>query len=362
MIRNLLLTLIFVSCAPLGHKEIKLPPGENFLVIQYGKIHRSCLEKFGQTMVDKIDEAGQDGLKCLKALNKPGSNEIVENLLKLHAKKSVTYTCQNTDFGWKDDYWAMGSVNKTADEPELDLYHPYVAIHPKKGPSSNTSDLKNILFHESLHNLGYYHGGTPEYSYACGECCMPMYPSDQDLACKICSTKYSGVSDPQYAKDFWDWAESSHMKSYLNIHRVIRRALLEKPGAKVWLEKLYTSERSSNYALKYVFKNSKLDIDSDAQSLVPLAQKLGAAEVDLYVKGNHKHLIRFYLDLDTSSIVKGLKSKNSDMRKVSYSLWRSYVYDFEEMRYLVTKTKLTEAKAYSEKRKEISKVTEFKWD
>lgn len=362
MIHYFLLTLFLASCAPLGHKEIKLPPGENFLVMQYGKIHRSCLEKFGQTMVDKIDEAGKDGLACLKGLNKSGSSQLVEKLVNLHAKKSVTYTCQDTDFGWRDDYWAMGSIDKVADEPELNLYHPYIAIHPNKDPSSNTSDLKTILFHESLHNLGYNHGGTPDYSYACAECCMPMYPSDQDLACKICSTKYSGVSDPRYAKDFWSWVESSHMRSFLQTHRVIRRALSEKPGSKFWLEKLYSTERSSNYVLKYVFKNSKLNIDTEAQSLIPLAQKLGAAEVDLYVKGNHKRLIRFYLDLDTTFLVKGMKSNKSEIRKVSYSLWRSYVYDFEEMRNFVTKTKLIEEKDYLKKIKEIYGIKEFKWD
>ena len=108
-------------------------------------------------------------------------------------------------------------MNPLSGIKELELHHPYVSYDPQlvlgdseyKGKVVFYEELKAATFHELFHTIGYLHGPSIEYPYACEECCFPMYPDVKELACRLCSEDYSSVSDQRYIKDLKAYAAAS---------------------------------------------------------------------------------------------------------------------------------------------------------
>jgi hypothetical protein len=172
-----------MACAYQGNPVIKLPAGQDYYERPFGKIHQSCLGRFGGKFVNAIEEQVSEGLACLKKLSTTSTNNNYQRLKKLYDSKKQVYFCDEQTYDWKELY-AHASANSRWDLKDQKVFHPYISINPDKvllgtefnGKIVTYDSVKALIFHESIHNIGYLHGSTIEYAFACEECCFQSMP------------------------------------------------------------------------------------------------------------------------------------------------------------------------------------------
>lgn len=212
----------------------------------YGfNIDRGCYKTFeqdgGPAFVNlAIREAMQEGLSCLANLgfqylqqttvqNRGQEPGVFENIRRFrnilsHPKKPVLLTCSGNmhkssltgdafaiayrageDFS-NDELLDKKAKPKITTAPTIELHKDYRS----KVVSAIGSDrlmkqkLKQTVFHELFHNLGYKHSEDIDYMYACDSCCHgkeSYSPEVIALSCKICTGNYNGPKDKNYFND-----------------------------------------------------------------------------------------------------------------------------------------------------------------
>lgn len=164
------------------------------------RIHSSCQEVFGNDFPQKVKAGLEKGVACLKRMELGSIPEA--NLLKLQSNyknDKIMIACHEDFGGGKMDAHASGNEGQTVES--VGLVHPYLSFNAGRREELLKKDgyIGQVAFHETIHNLGYSHGKTVEYPYACEECCFNEDPTKAAVACKICRSSYSeGVLSEQY--------------------------------------------------------------------------------------------------------------------------------------------------------------------
>jgi hypothetical protein len=353
----MLYLLCLTSCAWRGNSTHKLPFGEDYKKIYSGKLHRSCLERFGTKMEQLITEGLQTGMQCLKKLQGAGALKNHRALEDLFNGQRQTYHCNETDYHW-GDIAAHASLSEANNKEEFGLFHPYISIlpdyalrdSPVKGKVMYDEFLGLLFFHEQFHNIGYAHNQNEEYAYTCEDCCFNyfnMSDSHKDLSCKICSTSYKGISDPKYIRDIFKWKETAiHdgvKKSYL-----IRSALFEsKDDTLLWpymfgvlfehnlVQKFLADlliKKNITSSTPVMVKVAGMKVSEGMEDLVPLAREVAALEKVLYVDRNVKKALNGYLELDYRSlkfILRLAPKKETASYTGAMNMWNSILNDLD---------------------------------
>jgi hypothetical protein len=238
-----------------------------FFTTKYGvRVERSCLEGTTKEALEKdILESFEQGISCLKKLNGEGSSDLLKKINALFLSDSAPkIICSEKDISSKGISWdsakAYASASSKFNYPAQGLIHPYISFGQEWRQSTSSYNFKSTLFHELLHNTGSIHNETVEYPYACQTCCfntaddptlqMSVLDStieQKKVACRICSTKYTGIEDKKYIKDIVEFSKNgqhqdkafSALRNYMKLH----------PGDKFSLEQmvLLTKESSNEF-------------------------------------------------------------------------------------------------------------------
>jgi hypothetical protein len=340
--------LLFVTaCAYNGNETPKLPAGQDYLEVSTGRVHRSCLVQFGRKLINVIEASRKDGMSCLRKLNSAGPNKNYQALERLFNSKKISYYC-NEDFGRFNALDAHASFDKSDDKPLSGMFHPYVSINPAyvlkdadvTGKAIESEYLKSVLFHEYFHNLEYSHVRNVEYAYACEECCFAN-AAYKDAACKICSTNYKSMSDPEYLKDLINYAyQSKHLKS-ISPERSMRNALYLQPGNKENLIIFLKRQKSAISALTAKqLSFTKSDNEIKGKKINRIVKQASDAQISLYLRGNLIEAFNLYKKMDLSSFTGNLKNN-----KKIYDVWDELLFDmgFVLMKFRDEKSKFTPA-------------------
>ena len=186
----------------------------------------ACLKKWGNTFLNDVKDSMKTGLQCLSKLHKDSGLQNVTGALensflisKLLKNERVSLVCaEETGYKWTGTAAhasTSNSVNaKLKDYPNIK--HPFISINPTypNVDSDRTLDqerdyIKSTIFHEQLHNIGYKHGDSIEYPYACSDCCFGKDPEKKALGCKICLGNYDDGLDEKYIEDLIPWAQKT---------------------------------------------------------------------------------------------------------------------------------------------------------
>jgi hypothetical protein len=161
-------------------------------------LHQSCLElRPDSEMVTLLKESIIEGLNCLENLGDSTKKRI--DLFERHLTLKPELYCQAnmaTDY----EKSQMGGFANTYKKRVT----PYISVNPRFAREGSPAEVKSILFHEMIHNIGYDHTWTIEYAYTCDECCFPGENStlkEIELACKICAMEDSTIDDREYLID-----------------------------------------------------------------------------------------------------------------------------------------------------------------
>jgi hypothetical protein len=335
---KILFVLCFSSCAYRGNPKIKLPEGETHLTISVGRVHKSCLDKFGGKFLTLLDLGMKEGMKCIKQINGEGSKKNRLLLEKLFSSKAITFNCNEKDYFKTSNLSAHASIDTTWNKASLDLIHPYVSINPDyvlsdsevTGEVTDFEFMKVVLFHEYFHNLGFAHSRTVDYAYACEECCF-SFNDVKEKACKVCSTNYSSMSDPRYVKDLLDWGRKSSFKKSIGVEYAFRNALFKKPGSaenlKTFLDDLpssiavITAKKLKDLAILEHGKSNENYYDSDP--FYKIVQRASDAQIELYVRGSLSKAVKIYYEIDEIPFRDRLKSKTVK------DIWDDLLYDMD---------------------------------
>jgi hypothetical protein len=190
------------------------------------KVDVACYSKWGDDFNKIVKEVAVGGLKCLMNLDKKGrlgtkTTGALRNafdLTKLMKNDGISLVCSEDDYNW-DGIVAHASTTSTEVMPVKNIKHPYVSLNPKH-PENDAShrqkeiiNLKDTLFHETLHNLGFLHNEDVEFSYTCGLCCFGSGaddPAAKEQACKVCTGNYKNVTDVNYVKDMIEFSQLTY--------------------------------------------------------------------------------------------------------------------------------------------------------
>lgn len=220
VIDNLSSTIIVLNSSI---EKVFLATSSNYITTNFGyKIDKLCLKKWGVHNFEEIvEDAATQGAQCLqklvnsKSVAAPGALNNLISLQQLWENSPVTVSCSEDNYDWTDTR-AHASTNSGEKSVNRELQHPYISLNPsypksqnKEGLNKEIVEMKKTVFHEQLHNLGFRHGDSVEYSSSCADCC---FKGDDDLeiatelACKICAGNYKGDMDVSYFKDFYDYS------------------------------------------------------------------------------------------------------------------------------------------------------------
>lgn len=180
------------------------------------KVDPNCYRKWGPELKSTIKSAYEIGFQCLADLDRRGSTpeqqsaagEIADSLKKLMKNDGISLVCSEDPYPHKDTL-GKGSTALDDEVSGMKIPYPFVSLNPahprskKAERSEEMEDLKDTLFHESLHTLGYRHGFEIEAPYTCGLCCFDKEAKKnlKDVACRICTGNYSDQNDLAYLKD-----------------------------------------------------------------------------------------------------------------------------------------------------------------
>ena len=190
------------------------------------KVDVECYNKWGDDFNKIVKDVAVGGLKCLMDLDKKGregtkTTGALRNafdLTKLMKNDGISLVCSEDDYKW-DGILAHASTDATETMKVKNIKHPFVSLNPKhpKNEVSNRQkeivDLKDTIFHETLHNLGFRHNEDVEFSYTCGLCCFGSGEDDpkaKEQACKICTGNYKNVTDVNYVKDMIEFSQLTY--------------------------------------------------------------------------------------------------------------------------------------------------------
>lgn len=222
------------------------------------KFHSSCEKNFGKDFSKNIHEGFKIGLSCLKRLNTPQTKNHASKISDLISSGKLLIGChQDSYFKKSKTSAAHASLGSREDDPETGLFHPYFAFNSLLANESwyDEQFIKTTAFHESFHIIGYAHGRTEEYAYACDECCFSNNEKAKAMACKVCSRSYdNGLKDPNYMEDFMDYHKVSDEQKYLRAPVVIRRGLIMNPQSVIHREILLDYDSSQNPVAIYSAK------------------------------------------------------------------------------------------------------------
>lgn len=189
-------------------------------------IDNTCNDIITDSFAKTVDQTIEEGLQCLKSLNTNASRKNAETLEEMLntpiAQDRLKVLCsletnlfQSTN--WDAQAFASASKKQTQKLNQQTIEHPFIALRPESLSWNN--QLKKLIFHEFIHNLGYRHGIEREFSNTCEECCFGkddwenMSVTDaaikkQELACQLCANNYT--TDKAYVEDAIAWSRGSN--------------------------------------------------------------------------------------------------------------------------------------------------------
>lgn len=238
---------------------------DRFFKTKYGVlIERSCINKTSKKyMEENIISSYQGGVRCLEGLNTETSKKLLNKLGNIFkdVNNPPKIFCNNSekDIFSKGITWdstaAYASSGKKYDTTEMK--HPFISFNPKGEWRYNPYKFQGTIFHELFHNTGDQHTESIERAYSCQSCCfnnidnseLMMSSTDQavlakELACKVCKSKYQGISDKKYIKDFTEFRiADSRLERLFPILKVYMK---EGPKDNLALEMLSKADRSGN--------------------------------------------------------------------------------------------------------------------
>lgn len=342
------------------------------------KVHQSCLDNFGGDFLPLLNSTYEDGISCMENLGGAGSAKNAAAYRELLASKKLSIICNEKDYHWET---AIAHATGTEDDskPEIDFIHPGISIAPdavlenpeKKGSSVSRDILRATLFHEPFHNLGYKHVTTPDYAYACEECCISHNSIEQrEAACKICKTEYKGFEDPNYVKDLLIWNSHTAWSRQINARMAIRKGLVVNPGSEVHIEGLLSDMKGNDIVSKffaeslikegkskslYIKKVSEKEIPKDLSALFPIAQEAASIREKLYIRGDVAGAVEQYLKFDSAAFKNYFstadpESKNYDL---VLNLWDAVLYDMDSVYSTPMYANYPNKKAFDDKYDEI---------
>lgn len=189
-----------------------------------------CLQKWGNTFLNDVKDSLKTGLQCLDKLHKDSGKKNVTGALensfllsKMLKNERVSLICSEVKvYDWAGTAaHASTSVDLNSNLTKTrGINHPFISINPsypkkEESLSSEISEVKSTIFHEQLHNLGYRHGDSVEFPYACSDCCFGDDPEKKALGCNICLGDYKNPLDKKYIKDLLSWGDKAGNSSLI---------------------------------------------------------------------------------------------------------------------------------------------------
>jgi hypothetical protein len=345
-----LILLVLFACTSLENKPIELPPGQMYLVKSYGQIHKSCLNNFGSKLVNVIDASVAEGLHCLRELKGAGAKKNAKLFSNLYGSGKLSFICHEDDYPWGSSD-AHGSFSKAFDMPKYQTYHPYISFRPDlvlkdsryKGKATHPDILKEIIFHELIHDIGYLHFKDPEYPYACQSCCF-QYGPEKAEACRICETEYKSIADPGYMKALWNWAPKNYAFKAISRQRVLRNAIYISKGKHQFFDYLAEDYIFGNLPIRLLLKEAArrgypLNARTERSLIIEHGlltldvQKFSAdvakAGTTIFLDKNLKKGLNLYLELDPAPLGKAMKNPGRDERVALLNIWDSTLWDLD---------------------------------
>lgn len=300
------------------------------------KIENDCFSKWGNDFKDLVKSSVDIGMQCLDKLAKESPSRMTGalrnsfELSEILKEDKISLVCSDSD---KDYDWSSTAAHaSTAPSDKLkgkDIGHPFIALNPSYPKSSGNQrakenqNIQNTIFHEMLHNLGYRHSESIEFSYGCGTCCFDkeISTSGKDAACKICAGDYVNELDPNYLSDFVQYGKESYNEKFA-FNAVIKSAKLQPQDLS---SAALLAEAASGVfnplgpeLAKIIEANHAQKIDSKMQSRLASA-KTYEAEDDFKIsqKTNTilaKSLYELYFNHDGAKSIENLK-QNKDLIK-----------------------------------------------
>ncbi len=307
-------------------------------------------------MVRLIDESIDQGMHCLKALDGAGSRKNHHDLTELFKEKKIVYHCNETEYNWKG-LAAHASYTPAMDKQEYGLIHPYVSIFPDfvlgdstvKGEVMSEDFLKDVIFHEHFHTIGYLHNSSVDYAYTCEDCCFyddrAIEKSHRDISCKICKSSYEGIQDPVYIDDIWKWTEKAQWKG-VKRSLLIRVAIFRSQNKKMLWPYFFREKIKNNIIHKFLAKKliksgitskeivaaSKVKLPEGSKDLETLAQSVASLELMLYEKQDLKKTVMGFMNLDTKALKFQLRlnpKRQTPAYLSAVNLWDEILYDLD---------------------------------
>lgn len=213
-----ILMLFFFSFPSLAQVEAQngfLPTGLGY------RVENECYEKWGSDFNQIIKDVVSNGIQCLKDLDiksgGKGTSGAMRNafeISKLLEGDKISLVCSEKEYDW-EGIRAHASTSAEQVIKEKNIKHPFVSINPKYPKmldgfrQREMKEIKDTIFHETIHNLGYMHGEDIEYPYTCAECCFGDSGdlALKEIACKVCAGNYNDEKDILYIKDFFTFAK-----------------------------------------------------------------------------------------------------------------------------------------------------------
>jgi len=158
------------------------------------QVAKDCLDTDAK-LAERLHETLAEGVKCLIKLDDEGKNHVskIASLLLGQPSPRLMCTLEGQKWGRRE------ALSSLPPEP------PWIAVNPTFLAAATPQTMKQTLFHELFHPLGYAHQSDVDYPYACSFCCFPSeaktdaekkkQPLITDLACKICGAHFEGGVD-----------------------------------------------------------------------------------------------------------------------------------------------------------------------
>ncbi len=205
---------------------------KGFLLTNFGySIDLACIKQWGVGFPWLVKNTINEGLQCIIDLDKKKGNKYTisgalknsHELLILLENENVKLVCSEKEYEWEGTlgHASTTSKDKLTNPPAKmtnPIEHPFISLLPRDGKSKalelEKDQLKNTIFHEQLHNLGFKHEDSIEYPYACSDCCFgnDIYnPAGKynTVACKICLGEYKNETDINYLHDILKYANKN---------------------------------------------------------------------------------------------------------------------------------------------------------
>ncbi|MCS6837592.1 MAG: hypothetical protein NZ480_01990, partial [Bdellovibrionaceae bacterium] len=164
----------------------------------YGSVYIApeCVNLFGDHVSNLVYEVIREGEQCFSNLKGKQSQLHLFRWKSLfeNEKRPPKIFCQSSKLFNAVLHWAEATVPG-------DPNHPEVRINPTIDQLKNKQVLKNTLFHEFMHNMGYGHLNEVEYASSCPICCDSSYnvgENARQLACAICQMDSSRYAQMDY--------------------------------------------------------------------------------------------------------------------------------------------------------------------